>query len=322
MVGGKRKAQEKVESKSKRIRFQDEEEPSIAQQNQAAPAFQLQKHEIDETRKEKRVNERVKVYDSEEDDDVLEGPNVKDVEGEEDLDRQAANENDVPLEPFNLRQEREEGSFDYSGFYIPKSQERDEDADGWDDEYLEWEKEHLENAKKQIKEGKGESIPLPAKSESEEEPEPIDTVLLRQKVCDLLQNGESILQAMRRAKKEKETKIISLLTEYANQLMSSGFLDIYNEPRERIMRKLQNEGHLVGEVTNSTEWWYRWETEGGVYGPFTSVQMAQWAQSGHFQNTAVEVSCQNGSSAPRTWYPVTSVNFYTGEMGAAASSSS
>lgn len=54
---------------------------------------------------------------------------VRDVE--EELEGDEEDDNEVPLEPFNLKQERQEGYFDEGGHYVENKKDNDEDKDAW-----------------------------------------------------------------------------------------------------------------------------------------------------------------------------------------------
>lgn len=54
---------------------------------------------------------------------------VRDVE--EELEGDEEDDNEVPLEPFNLKQERQEGYFDEGGHYVENKKDNDEDQDPW-----------------------------------------------------------------------------------------------------------------------------------------------------------------------------------------------
>lgn len=54
---------------------------------------------------------------------------VRDVE--EEFRDEEEDDNEVPLEPFNLQRERQEGYFDEGGHYVENKKDNDEDRDPW-----------------------------------------------------------------------------------------------------------------------------------------------------------------------------------------------
>ncbi|GMH16390.1 hypothetical protein Nepgr_018231 [Nepenthes gracilis] len=121
-------------------------------------------------------------------------------------------EDGIHLEPFNLEKEREEGYFDPEGNFVEYVNVMEE-KDAW-----------LDSAE-------------------------VDQSLLKERIANALERGETVLQALRRLKghsnnkKDKmsaETKLIfDKLTEDAMKLMDNGDYDVYHEKQEVFEREAE-----------------------------------------------------------------------------------
>lgn len=192
---------------------------------------------------------------------------VDDVEvAEEDL--QAEDEDAQQFEPFNLKQEREEGSFDDGGFYVEKK--GDEDVE---DAWLNSEEAKVvsDKVRKQIEERE-------KKAAAEDEARALSARQIGQlqgEIAGLMQPGETVTRALkrlgggskrppasRRSKKQGEDdssmgdkegvnaarRLIERLTEAASLLLQNGELDIYSATKEA----LEKEASLFGPSVAAT----------------------------------------------------------------------
>ncbi|KAG6409155.1 hypothetical protein SASPL_132189 [Salvia splendens] len=146
----------------------------------------------------------------------------------------------VPLEPFNLEQEREEGYFDDNGNYVEYMNKQIKDAwlDGVDlcENYVE-----------------KRSTPM----NNDEKPHDLSTeelAVINRRIADALEPGETVLRALRRLKgstdkRQKmsaETKnLFDQLTEDAMKLMENGDYNVYDEKQEHFEREADGYEKLV-----------------------------------------------------------------------------
>ncbi|GLT62587.1 hypothetical protein SLA2020_352100 [Shorea laevis] len=151
-------------------------------------------------------------------------------------------EDGIQIEPFNLNKEREEGYFDADGNFVEYVNDN-EIKDAWLDS-VDVEPKYA---------GKGytatndEDVVDDLSSE--------DIGKMKRRITDLLEPGETVLQALRRLKgtsnnrKEKmsaETKLVfDQLTEDAMKLMENGELDVYHEKREVFEREAEGYERLA-----------------------------------------------------------------------------
>ncbi|KAG6652002.1 uncharacterized protein LOC122313724 isoform X1 [Carya illinoinensis] len=159
-------------------------------------------------------------------------------------------EDGIQMEPFNLDREREEGYFDADGNFVEYVNDK-EIKDAWLDS-VDIEPKYA---------GKGSIV-----TNSEDEIDELsaeDVGKMKRRIADLLEPGETVLQALRRLKgasnnrKEKmsaETKLVfDQLTEDAMKLMENGEYDVYHEKREVFEREAEGYERLAkarGEGTS------------------------------------------------------------------------
>jgi len=109
---------------------------------------------------------------------------------------------EIPIEPFNLHKELDEGYFDKQGHYIEKASYHD----AWYEDCL----EQMAVTKKKVLEVEFENKPKPTQSSETDLPEDLQT--LKNMLVEYLNPGESVLKALVRHKeatalKKKEKKI-------------------------------------------------------------------------------------------------------------------
>ncbi|XP_051147199.1 uncharacterized protein LOC127262527 [Andrographis paniculata] len=150
-------------------------------------------------------------------------------------------EEGVPIEPFNLDKEREEGYFDENGNYV-EYVNQNEIKDAWLDSVDTYKKYDGKNT---------------ISTSNDDKPHDLATEELAQinrRIADILEPGETVLQALRRLKgssdkKQKmsaETKqLFDQLTEDAMKLMENGDYNVYDEKQEHFDREAEGYEKLV-----------------------------------------------------------------------------
>lgn len=145
-------------------------------------------------------------------------------------------EDGIQIEPFNLKQEREEGYFDANGNYVEYAI-KNEIKDAWLDNVV----VDSSYAEKHHK-----------KTEADEEYHDIlteDIGKIKRSIANVLQPGETIIQALKRLKatsvdergrmSEGTKRIFDKLTEDAMKLMENGEYNVYNEEQETFEREAE-----------------------------------------------------------------------------------
>lgn len=138
----------------------------------------------------------------------------------------------IQIDPFNLNQEREEGYFDEDGNYVEYIN-NNQMKDAW-----------LDSAEVDTKfAGRASSVNI---ENDTPDLSSQDIKMIKRRIANLLEPGETILQALRRLKgttnnrKEKMSAEIQLmfdqLTEDASRLLENGDHDVYDEKREAFER--------------------------------------------------------------------------------------
>ncbi|KAK6503010.1 hypothetical protein TWF481_008046 [Arthrobotrys musiformis] len=254
---------------------------------------------------------------------------------EEDLDDEEVDEevgaggkkkNAPKLDGFNMKAEAEEGKFDDQGNFVRRAVDPDAVHDTW-----------LEGvSKKEMKKAKEshEKREQEAKQRRREE----DELITGDLISDLalcLERGETALEALARLNtgkkaakpkkswqkkkgkdmdvdstngkepedpKEVERKTqIEKITTAADRLLSRGFNEIYDEPREFLTRLYKKETHedwvepvketVSDEPENLVdEWEYKWsdgQGDGQIHGPYGGTEMKAWKEAGYFQEGVV-----------------------------------
>lgn len=142
----------------------------------------------------------------------------------------------IRIEPFNLEQEREEGYFDENGNFVEYAR-GNEIKDAWLDN-VEVDTKYAEKVQK--------------KKDKEEEFQDLssdDIGKIKRKIANMLEPGETIIQALKRLKStstdkrgkmtEGTKRIFDELTEAAMKLMENGEYNVYSDDRETFEREAE-----------------------------------------------------------------------------------
>eukprot|EP01025_Chloroclados_australasicus_P030144 TRINITY_DN3022_c0_g1_i1.p1 TRINITY_DN3022_c0_g1~~TRINITY_DN3022_c0_g1_i1.p1 ORF type:complete len:331 (-),score=49.87 TRINITY_DN3022_c0_g1_i1:304-1245(-) len=130
------------------------------------------------------------------------------------------------VEPFNLREERARGYFDAVGNYIQYNQNDDEKEDAVQDAWLDSVEVMTYQQVEKIKESK---IREQEKHSSYQQlREVMNNRQLFEGIANILQEGETVPDALRRLKKEKNQVQLLKLVELADDLMMQGETDVYS----------------------------------------------------------------------------------------------
>lgn len=222
-------------------------------------------------------------------------------------------ENDVPIEPFNMDAERTDGSGYFDGdTYVFRKRDEDEEPDAW--------LESLGDA--------DQKLPAKQKTASEEE-ESSETgdmdELSREELCakliPLVSDSETVLQALVRygeliklgqnmtTNNDKQAssssslahsmaqEALNSLTEASNALLLKGDVDIYQKTRKDLMKLVPTKQTLLRAAVPVVQWEYRGNQDGELHGPYTTEQMKSWTGAGYFVG---EQAVQIRTVAPST----------------------
>ncbi|EGX43482.1 hypothetical protein AOL_s00215g218 [Orbilia oligospora ATCC 24927] len=258
--------------------------------------------------------------------DDEEQPEEENEEVDEEIGAGGKKKNAPKMDGFNMKAEMEEGRFDDQGNFVRRAVDPDAVHDSW-----------LEGvSKKEMKKAKEshEKREKEAKLRRREEDELITGELVSNLILSL-ERGETALEALARLNtgkkvtkpkkswqkkkgrdmdidgatgkepedpKEKERKEqIEKITTAADRLLSRGFNEIYDEPREfltRLYKKETNEDWVEpvresapDETTEVVdEWEYKWsdgQGDGQIHGPYGGTEMKAWKEAGYFQEGVV-----------------------------------
>jgi CD2 antigen cytoplasmic tail-binding protein 2 len=213
------------------------------------------------------------------------------------------------LDAFNMRAEQEEGRFDEAGNFVRKAYDPEAAQDSWLDGL----------SKKDIKKAKEAHDKREAERRERERAE--DSIITSEVLSRLILNldvGESPMEALVRYGKEvpkkktsnnwskrkkaqemeikpdpvqeaaaaKAKEAIDAITESASRLTDRGVENIYELPREMIMRQYKRETGDDWKNPNPSDmqWEFHWLTapEGDINGPYDRETMQAWEQSGQF----------------------------------------
>lgn len=148
------------------------------------------------------------------------------------------------IEPFNLKQEREEGYFDAAGNFVEYAKEKNEIEDAWLDSVV------VDSRFPEKDNGKANE-----EGEDVHNLSPEEIGKMKRRIADLLQPGETVLQALRRlkgntnGKKERMPEVtkrmFDQLTEDSMKLMENGDYNVYHEEREVFVREAEGYERIV-----------------------------------------------------------------------------
>ncbi|XVE49560.1 hypothetical protein DITRI_Ditri01bG0091800 [Diplodiscus trichospermus] len=158
----------------------------------------------------------------------------------------------IQIEPFNLNKEREEGYFDAEGNFVEYVNDK-EVKDAW-----------LDSVEVDVKYTGKTSVVTNGEDNNEAAAQDLSTQdigRIKRRIANVLEPGETVLQALRRLKgapnnrKEKmsaETKhVFDQLTEDAVKLMENGDYNVYHEKQEVFLREAEGYEKLALARGNS-----------------------------------------------------------------------
>jgi CD2 antigen cytoplasmic tail-binding protein 2 len=210
------------------------------------------------------------------------------------------------LDAFNMSAEQEEGRFDEAGNFVRKAYDPDAAQDSW-----------LEGiSKKDMLKAKEAQDMRDAEQKARERAEDaIITSDVLSNLITLLEVGESPMEALVRygkaaPKKQKSSyskkknakameidadpsqeaaaakakEAIDAITECASRLTDRGVDDIYEAPRETIMRQYRKETGEDWKNPNPVQWEFHWlnAPEDAINGPYDQATMQAWEAAGQF----------------------------------------
>jgi len=238
-----------------------------------ADAAAILKDASDEMRQMQGQGDKKHSIDSDEEDEVRESFDKFDKLDDDDIEGQEETkvtfDGDIPITPFNLKEEQQEGTFSKDGNFVWNK--KDEITDSWLDN-IDWVK---------IKEvSKKEQEKLDKENEEEDErEEAYNELTIYRKMIEIMKPNESVAKSLRRLggnkkamsssqrwkkkkqgeeedpiEKENREKMLKL-TGFADEILSrSGNMEIYEETYEAISFKLkQTQEKAVGAKTSIPE---------------------------------------------------------------------
>lgn len=268
--------------------------------------------------KEKR---REKEVESSSESEVGEEERAEVVNVDEEIGAGGKKEHAPKLDAFNMKNEQEEGRFDAQGNFVRKTVDPDAVYDSW-----------LEGvSKKDMKKAKEAADKRDEERRQKRlEDDAVATTDILTTLIPYLERGETVLEALARLGKGKEKKkakwqktrrkgedamevdvekasedpaetrrreAVEAITGAADQLLTRGQTDIYDQEREILMRQYsrdtgepwndppKDEEEAEDGVRENKQWEYRWidgRDGGTVNGPYDGAMMVQWNDAGYF----------------------------------------
>jgi len=246
-------------------------------------------------------------------DQEMEANQIKEVEGEEDTDHalSLSKEEDLgeTIEPFNLRDDMDNGFFDPNGNYVWRRRDRDAVVkDAWMESMEDGDGEAAsEEAMKKTAAAHAVQRALENREgrEDESDDEPFSEQSCLKVVVSILERGESVAKALKRLGGTKTTKVkkhwhknkkkdddsaakntkaahkdFVPLTDAANAMLNNGCPYIFQERKEQLVARIEKEIAM---------WEYK-DAQGKIQGPFSTADVVAWRQQGYFTGeTAVEM---------------------------------
>ncbi|ORY09903.1 hypothetical protein BCR34DRAFT_362992 [Clohesyomyces aquaticus] len=219
------------------------------------------------------------------------------------------------LDAFNMRKEQEEGRFDESGNYVRRARDPEAEQDNWlegiSKKDVKKAREAHEKREAELKEQRRADdaivtsdvlttlIPLLEKAET-----PMEALSrfnkLRPQQPKKLRKWEKPKKAMdidedpeKKAAADRATKAINDITESVSALERKGMEDVYDIPREMLIREYRND---TGEdwkdpsqnaTASAAEWEFRYDAAPDVvHSAFPAAHMVAWKEQGHFDSGA------------------------------------
>lgn len=201
------------------------------------------------------------------------------------------------LDAFNMRNETEDGRFDEHGNFVRKAADPDAKYDEW----------LVGISKKDIKRA------AEAKAKRDEETRrkamAADAILTSEHLKQVLthvRKGETPTEAFARLHQSRLslhgrpgtsanqtaanlTRAIEELSEAITQLIGRGQTNAFDDERERFVRRYKEE---TGDnwIDQPEQWEFRWaaDSEGKVYGPYSSEEMQAWKDEDYFDDDAAQ----------------------------------
>lgn len=261
---------------SKRVKFELEANTEFVNEIEIIDEnFSDNDLDLDTLKSSRNKSKGLKEFDSEGSEDEVDGELQIDSSDSSDFGEEAEpveldeDDRQIPIEPFNLKADREEGSFDSDGFYV-KKQDEEADQDRWmahftNSDIQKARKAHAQVEQKRLQKQKE----IPVKSEKElweelaREMDGFDNLSLLAAITSLKSSTESSNQLAKpraplnknrlkklqkeqgmpsvlestRMEPEKQAKL-EKLTELADALMDLGYFGVYDEDRRDILHKI------------------------------------------------------------------------------------
>lgn len=211
------------------------------------------------------------------------------------------------LDAFNMRTEQEEGRFDEAGNYIRKAYDPDAAQDAWLDGVS---KKDIKKAKEAHDKREAERRERERIEDSISLSEVLSTMILHLDVGEtpmeaLVRHGKAVPQKKAKsynkykksqpmdveedpaqaATAAKAKEAIDAITESASRLADKGVDDVYELPREMIMRHYKRETGEDWKNPNPPQWEFHWlaAPEEDINGPYDAEMMRAWQESGQFE---------------------------------------
>ncbi|XP_065887163.1 CD2 antigen cytoplasmic tail-binding protein 2-like [Dysidea avara] len=275
-----------------------------------------------------RFKEKHSLDSDEEDNEQISGKlDDEEIEGQEES--TVDYDDGIKVTPFNLKEEMEDGFFDSHGNYFTKDKGQDQD-DNWLTG-VDWNQvEELQalNAEKQKR--------LEESLKSDDNFVVVDKEEVLKKMLEILKPGETVGKALRRlggkttmsaserwkAKKkggvdkvnkeeeQKRREVVNTLTGYADQLLTTGEYNIYEDTYEKIKYRTEQfqppvddddaldrfadaidekksaSGGGGGATQDQVMWEYKWTNteDAETFGPYSSDQMDEWNKAEFFKD--------------------------------------
>jgi CD2 antigen cytoplasmic tail-binding protein 2 len=201
---------------------------------------------------------------------------------------------DIPVEPFNMKAERSDGSGYFEGdTYIFRKRDEEGEPDAW-----------LDSLNNDNDDKKGSQLAKPRAAAAERARDNNMDDWTREElyatILPLVSDSENILQALVRygdlIKRHKKTQskqpstgssssaslsqtALSQLTEASNALLLQGDVDIYQKTRQAIMKMVPD---TPPPPKVMVQWEYKGNQDGEVHGPYSTADMLGWTQAGYF----------------------------------------
>ncbi|KAF2254058.1 hypothetical protein BU26DRAFT_234672 [Trematosphaeria pertusa] len=212
------------------------------------------------------------------------------------------------LDAFNMKAEQEEGRFDEAGNYVRKAYDPEAAQDAWLDGVS---KKDIKRAKEAHEKREAERRERERAEDSIVTSDVLSTMILHLDVGEtpmeaLVRHGKAVPKkkttTWNKKKKSQEMDVepdlaqeaaatkakeaIDAITECASRLTDRGVENVYELPREMIMRQYKREtGEDWKNPSPDVQWEFHWLTapEGDINGPYDTETMQAWGQNGQFE---------------------------------------